>query len=100
MTDLFEPVAPEEFVSLNEDAVPMLVNEYMRQDEEGRFRMFKLFGTTAKYSWPESFLIAQCMLELMRGGAPAFDAFVQREFEQTTAQIIEAELRGLFPDEA
>lgn len=99
-SDLFVPVTDEgpEFYTLNEDAVPMLVNEYMRQDDEGRYRMFKIFGCTAKYTIVESVLIAECMLALITGGSPAFDAFVTREFERTTAEIIEAELGELFPD--
>jgi len=96
--DLFVPVPdPEDsFYVLNEEAVPMLVNEYMRQDDEGRFRMFKLFGATAKYSLVESVLIAECMLALLTGGADAFDRFVTAEFERTSKDIIESELRELF----
>jgi hypothetical protein len=96
--DLFVPVPdPEDsFYTLNEEAVPMLVNEYMRQDDEGRFRMFKLFGCSAKYSIVESVLIAECMLALLTGGAEAFDRFVTAEFERTSKDIIDSELRELF----
>ena len=98
-SSLFVPV-PEsgQFYTLNEEAVPMLVHVYMRQDDEGRFRMFKVFGSTAKYSLPESVLIAECMLALITGGSAAFDSFVTREFERATAEIIEFELGELFPD--
>jgi hypothetical protein len=97
-SDLFVPVTDEgpEFYTLNEEAVPMLVNEYMRQDDEGKFRMFKLFGCSAKYTIVESVLIAECMLALLTGGADAFDRFVTAEFERTSKDIIESELRDLF----
>ena len=88
MSDLFVFAPIEPVLSLNEDAVPMIVNEYMRQDDEGRFRMFKLFAATARYTLPETFLMAQCMLALITGGADAFDEFVMGEFEAVIDSIV------------
>jgi hypothetical protein len=97
--ELFVPIDTEDCYTLNDNAVPALMNAYMQQDDEGRYRMFKLFGSSAKYTLVESVLIAECMFALITGGAPAFDRFVTAEFERTTTDIIDAELRTMFGED-